>query len=327
MKRIIITKENIEEIIGRQIDLRATEEEIAALNRWREASASNESYYQEIIRINGWYTDLPFSKVNVDQAWTRVKSQMDNTDSFVPKINSGIWIYLGYAASFTILIAAGIFLYRSNIFNLQPSRELVSNETTESFDLDDGSIVTLQPNGALNKISSEGREYNFSGTAQFEVEHDPEVPFIIHINEVRVKDLGTIYQVGAEPGSDTVFVKVTDGIVQFYTLSDEGIMLEKGEEGMFIRSTNRFYKRSIDATKSFLSTAFHDATLDLVIEYLSYSFRKTVIVENENIRKCNITVNFPKAPFEEVKEIIEETLNISITETDDSLFISGKGCQ
>ena len=103
-------------------------------------------------------------------------------------------------------------------------------------------------------------------------------------------------------------------------------MLEVGEEGMYIKSKDRFYKRSIDSNNPFLSIGFDGATLGEVIEHLSYSFRKDVQIENDSLSQCSLTVDFSKSSFEVVKEIIEETLNVKIEKEKNTLLITGTGC-
>ena len=196
-----------------------------------------------------------------------------------------------------------------------------------SYDLADGSVIRLEKNSALSKIDNREREYNFTGEAEFQIVHDDERPFVVHMNNILVKDLGTVFQIASIPTSDTVFVSVTEGIAQFYTLTDSGIILESGEEGMYIKSINRFFKRSIDADNQFLSITFENATLGEVMDHLSYSFRKQVSVQNQGLRNCILTVPFSKAPLHIVKEIIEETLNVEMIENQTSISIEGKGCE
>lgn len=328
MKEILITKDNIEEIVARQCDGIVDQYELRALNNWKKTSDENEEYYQKILKTNAFYADMKANNVDVDTAWSTVRSKMKNTEQNLqehtkrPYSRRQMLKYVGYAASVLLIIVAGIFFNKSDV----PSQYLTT-DVAMSHKLDDGSVIELAENSALNKISESGRAYNFSGEAEFQIVHDDTKPFIVHMNDIIVKDLGTVFRIRSIPTSDTVFVKVTEGIAQFYTLSDSGIVLEEGEEGMYIKSINKFYKRSIDVKNQFLSISFENATLGEVMDHLSYSFRKNISIDNESIRNCNLTVDFSRASLATVKEIIEETLNLEIEEHLTSLSIEGEGCK
>jgi transmembrane sensor len=324
MEKIILTKDNLEEIIGKYLDTIASPAELSALQIWRRESSDNEGYFQQIKQTNSLYSDMKSHPINVDNAWIKVNSKMKINDQKIEPENRifNLWKYARYAASIIVLVSATWWL----IPNQKPL-DVYSSNTQLNYQLDDGSIVNLSANSALNRISKDEREFNFSGSANFTVVHNDEKPFIINMPEVIVKDLGTVFNIDAQPMSDTVFVKVTEGVVQFYTKTDDGIMLEHGEEGMYIKSKNKFYKRSIDVKNQVLSIGFQNETFGDVIDHLSYSFRKEVKLENEALRNCNITVDFSKAPYSLVKEIIEETLNVSIVSDVNVLTFIGEGCE
>jgi ferric-dicitrate binding protein FerR (iron transport regulator) len=320
MKKIIITSDNIETIIGKYLDEQASEEELFAFTKWRQASLENEKYFRSIAEIDESYRELGGNRIDVDKAWHHVQERMNTPEEV--KLNPGIWKYLGYAASFILLISALYVIWPEKQVN-----SFLSEAVPLELDMKDGSSVVLGPNSMLNRIEDNSRSYNFTGQASFEVTHSEEKPFTLFINDLIVQDLGTVFQVKALPGNDTVYVQVKDGLVQFYTKILDGIQLEEGEEGMFIKSKNEFFKRSMDPASPYLSKKFEDATLGMVADHLAYAFRKTIQMENPDIENCSIAVDFTKAPYDLVKEIIEETLDITFIEEDNTLVLSGIGCQ
>jgi transmembrane sensor len=330
MNKIILTNENIEEVIGKQMDNVATSAEIEALASWRQSSSENETYYQHLIQVNDWYTGMQYHKIDVDNAWKSVTQKIhkkERKNQAPQKIK--LWSYLGYAASFLLIIGAVwqlLLLPSLTQTDTNDAEHYATNHSPIDYQLKDGSMVRLSANSAMSKHGDGDRSFSFSGSANFDVIHDDAHPFTVHMDDIIVKDLGTVFDIIAQPSSDTVFVKVTEGIVQFYTSKDKGIMVEHGEEGMYIKSKNQFLKRSIDTKNQFLSIVFNDATFGDVIDHLAYSFRKNIELENENIRQCNITVDFTKAPYSIVKEIIEETLAVTIESRNNTLVINGNGC-
>ena len=323
MKTIKITKENVEEIIAKSLENRMSESEMKALSEWRKEKAENENYYNDMVSLNALYKIGDAHRINVDAAWKKVASKINVKDKKTDKRVRQIfpWSYIGFAASI-ILLLTFVYLIRTD----DSSSSIITSDFSLNHRLVDGSEILLNARSSLTKLKDKTREYNFAGSAKFEIIHDEKNPFVLHLDKVVVKDLGTTFELIAIPGADTIFVSVSEGLVQFYTIEDSGITLEEGEEGMYVKSSHRFYKRAIDQKNAYLTKDFQEAAFSEVIDYLAYSFRKNITIENNDIINCSINVDFSKAPYSLVKEIIEETLNISITENDQSIILSGEGC-
>jgi ferric-dicitrate binding protein FerR (iron transport regulator) len=299
----------------------ASQEELKALDQWRASNAENEKYYQELKKVNEWYSKDTANKINVDEAWKNVNRRMHKDDS--KHFN---WLSVGYAGLFLLVLGAAWYLW-SIQKNGVDEMQYATQENQMNYMLEDGSTILLKENSALSKLTVGERSFNFSGAATFEVEHDEVNPFIVYMDDVIVKDLGTVFDIDASPLNDTVFVKVLEGVVQFYTVENKGLLLEFGEEGMYIKSKDKFYKRSIDEDNPFLSVGFNNTTLGEVVDYLSYAFRKEIAFASDSLSQCNITVDFTKAPYSTVREIIEQTLNITIQREEETLLIKGDGCK
>ena len=319
-----LSNEKINSLIEKEIEGSITAEEKQLINSWKSESQENQRYYQDLINVHSLSSKLFEGNVDTDKAWAKVKDQIqekkvkssDNRRLF----RRNYWKY----AAALVFVLTSVLLFEWNIKKSTPG--LIEIIQPEEHVLFDGSKVLLAQNSALSQVRPDERSFILSGAGNFEVTHDDDNPFELMIDEVRVRDLGTVFEVQAYPMNDTVFVKVAEGIVQFYTLSNLGVILSEGEEGIFIKSLNQFYKRSIDQSKAYLSQSFKTTTLKDVLDHISYSFRKEVIVEHIEVLNCQISVEFEKAPFSIVKEIIEETLGLKISETDDQLIINGSGC-
>lgn len=269
MKKVIITKDNIEEIIAKQNDGSADINEIEAIREWRAKSKNNEEHYLAVLQTNAFYANMEANQVDVDKAWENIRTRMKKPQISV-ELNAGAPVkrleiikWVGYAASIILVVSIGLLLNNS-----ESQSQYNTTDIAMSHKLEDGSVIELGNNSALSKISKYERVYNFSGEAEFKIIHDDAKPFVVHMKDIIVKDLGTVFHIKALPMNDTVFVKVTEGEAQFYTLSHAGLILEQGEEGMYIKSKNKFYKRSIDVENQFLSITFENA---------SFGDRKSVV--------------------------------------------------
>lgn len=326
MNQIIITNNNIDEIIAKEMEGSASQEELKALQAWVHQSTENHKYYQQLHEVNHFYDGKSLGVVDTDKAWSKVYSKIAQSSTIQETTNPKartLWHYVGYAAAIAVLVIAINILWRKP----QATQVYATNNSEVHHSLSDGSSVLLKKNSALRLLQAGKREYKFVGQAKFKVNHDDKIPFVLYMDDVIVKDLGTIFDVDAMPDNDTVQVKVSDGAVQFYTIDNIGMTLNEGEEAIYIKSKNKFLKRAIDVTKEFLTTSFQNATLGDVIDQLSYAFRKEVKLENEAIKNCNITVDFSAAEYALVKDILQETLDINLEEKDGIIIIKGQGCQ
>lgn len=328
-----ITPEHIDEIIVRCLAQEATKEERVALATWRQLSDENERYYTELFFIYENSGKLNQQvEVNVDAAWSKVKMQMAPSEAKVvpiyPTKPRRDWSMWSAAAVLLVVCTFGAWWFLGQDTS-QKALEISSAEKPKEAVLEDGTKVALEAQSSLVQISKNRREYELQGQASFNVVHDEKNPFIIHTDEALIKDIGTVFKVSYIPKNDTVAVKVTEGIVQFYTQSDEGIRLQEGESGYYLRSSKKFYRYPslADSLVLLKSADFDNATLEEVAQKLSTDFNKTIVIEGEALKQCRIKVSFQQESLEHMLDIITATLGIWSRERDGKIVLGGKSCQ
>ncbi|WP_020528899.1 FecR family protein [Flexithrix dorotheae] len=85
-----------------------------------------------------------------------------------------------------------------------------------SFTLSDGSFIHMNADSRLSfpqQFKGENREVSMTGEAYFDIERDENRPFIINTNHIKIKVLGTSFNVKAYNGEDEVSVTVESGRV------------------------------------------------------------------------------------------------------------------
>ena len=123
--------------------------------------------------------------------------------------------WLRIAALFILVAGAGLIGYQ--VFNNEKVEEvLVASQALPVVDtLPDGSVVTLNKNSSLNypsKFKGNKRAIALKGEAFFNVTPDKENPFVINVNDVEIKVVGTSFNVRSENGVTEVIVET--GVVQ-----------------------------------------------------------------------------------------------------------------
>ncbi|MBE7540344.1 MAG: FecR domain-containing protein [Opitutaceae bacterium] len=119
--------------------------------------------------------------------------------------------FAALAAGVVIIVAGGLK------FGVGPPdsgrTSLVSDGTNRTVDLRDGSIVHLNAASEVS-VHFEDKERRLAlvrGEAHFEVAHNPDRPFVVEIENVRVRAVGTAFSVAKGDGS--VRIVVTEGKV------------------------------------------------------------------------------------------------------------------
>lgn len=321
----------IDELIVRSLAKSATTEELAALTEWINLSQKNAAYFKQMKFI--FETSEQIKKnvpVNVDQAWNKVSKTIGGNNTL--SIHSGKtnkFRFLQIAASIALICILGITVYY--ITGTEKQNTLLSLETHEKSihqKLDDGSLITLETNSNLTALHQNKREYKFSGKGKFNVKHNSKNPFILHANNLLIKDIGTIFTVDADPQKDVIHVEVSEGIVHIYTKEQKGIILKQGQTGNYYKSMDVFEKiEPLPDTMHQLATMnFENTELIKVIAAMETKFNTKIEFANEAIKHCRITVKFNHAGLNEILDIISETLDVWTSEEKGKIIIGGKGC-
>ena len=93
--------------------------------------------------------------------------------------------------------------------------------------LADGSTVALNGNSRVWIANADGREAELlSGEALFNIRHNPQRPFVLHLGEDRIEDLGTAFNVVRD--REILRVEVADGAVR-YSRGGHGLQLNAGQ--------------------------------------------------------------------------------------------------
>lgn len=233
------------------------------------------------------------------------------------------------AASIVLVVAAGIIFYQ--LTNNTAEHLIAEQILVQS--LQDGSTVTLNAKSELSYplvFSDKSiREVRLKGEAFFEVEKNPEKPFIIKTSTVRVEVLGTSFSVTSRDGEPTSSVIVASGSVAV-RYGGKSLVLKPNEKAILDRSSGRLFK-VINDDPNYLSWktkvfVFDDTPLDKVVANLSNAYQTEIRLSTENLRECPVTVSFNNQSLNTILEILKATLGLSIEKTDGRFEISGQGC-
>jgi transmembrane sensor len=240
-------------------------------------------------------------------------------------------LFIKLAASVVLVITAGFLLYQ-NFLTEQDVRSLSTTLDSKNNVLPDGSDVFMNKNSALvygydpvKKI----RKTTLTGEAYFKIAENPDRDFIIQVDDLFIKDIGTAFNVRAYPQSDSVSVYVESGEVVIYTETDS-LHIRATETGNYRKSLNLFSKttqnnQNVLAYKTQV-LIFDNAQLGEVIEAVNEVYDRKLKLGTKELERCRITVTFKHESIEVIAEVIAETLSLTLEKTNPEIIFNGNGC-
>ena len=247
------------------------------------------------------------------------------------------------AASF-LALGAGVVLY------LHTGKQSPNTATAiaaprgakKTMQLPDGTKLWLNAGSSIvisNTFASGNREVTLEGEAFFDVKHDEQHPFVIHVGRLDVRVLGTTLNVRAYPGDSTMETTLINGKVEVGVSGEAGssILLHPNEKltiamnrtaspakspdssttGRPAAAPPKFLRRPIEPDRtdgtitetSWVSNklVFRQETLSAMATRLERWYDVTIIFDNQQFRNDTLSGTFPQEPLDDVMHALQIT--------------------
>jgi transmembrane sensor len=344
MKNWCVNKEEnyIDNLITRCLTGEATTDEQEQLSAWIALQVENRKYYQKIKQafdLSGQYYANKGSKVpdlDIGQEWDHFLNQIEKKEttnilSITPKRNSyPMWARM--AAAVLVVVASGFvinyFLSRNDSIHFE-----TANNTLE-VTLPDGSHVALNHNSQLSFVPEYGtktRTVKLIGEGFFDVERNPQKPFIIEVNGAVVEVLGTSFNVQGYNTRTELEVVVETGTVKFSVPDiQKDVTLAAGDRGVY-QKENKDLSSRVNKDINFLSwktrkLVFEENDLRSVVETLNHVYQTNISIATQVSDTCVVTVTFDQQSLEAILNVLKTTLNLTYTIKDGQIEITHAGC-
>ncbi len=326
------TPNHIDELIASYLSGEATLEEVAIVDRWREADGDNQKYFEHLRLIfeRAARTGSAIS-FDTDQAWERLRENLAKGKSVPMRRHKRSTLLLKIAASMILCVVAGIFAYRNLATGNIQSTEVLAGAETRLDTLPDGTAVFLNRHSNIYykfDRRSDSHTAALQGEAYFDIKRDDSETFIVTAGETLIKDIGTSFNVTAYPEANTIEVVVDEGEVQFYRSDHPGVNIRAGERGIYDRVSRTFTISAPDPNATAYKTrsfTFSNRRLESVVQSLNNVYDTSIHID-ENLRGCKLTVAFQGERIEEIAAVIAETLGLSVAREGDMIRLHGEGC-
>lgn len=329
------------DLIGRYLSGNISAEDRQDLLDWADASATNRSFFEEMIQL--WRisaTETPPFTTDIGAAWDKVdaristialKEEPESTNARLVAMN---WPRLLLRVAAVLMLALGMWWWFSKNNTSDPA-SLLSVQTQQQqkqVELPDGSTVWLNSETSISYFEEKNkRKVQLSGEAFFEVTKDPNRPFVIQSGEVETRVLGTSFNLRAYPEEKTVEISVETGIVEFAPVEKmEKLELEAGSSGVYKKGTaqleeNKTENANANAWKT-KELHFEDVPMEKVKQILERYFNKTIVINNQAILNCKIIGEFKNPELDTILNIMEYSMNLKAKKLGDTISLSGAGC-
>ena len=276
-------------------------------------------------------------RVNVDKAWSALKGRLENDGLISEKETSSTRLLtpvLRMAAAMILLAALSISAYF--IFSDQSDNMKLAARTDMAEEyglpLPDGSVVDMNAYSKIQFSLDEAgnRLVKLSGEAYFNVTNDPDRSFIIRTGQAVIRVTGTTFSVRSDLAGNRIEVYVESGSVQFFLAGDyeNRIILESGKMGILENNALRM-ENNLD--ENYLSwktrkLTFRKANLGEVARVLNRTYKKEILLGNQNLENCLFTGTFYGQPVDSVVRVIQVAFNLDVHQNKNSFVLSGDGC-
>ncbi|WP_142686382.1 FecR family protein [Chitinophaga polysaccharea] len=294
-----------------------TPSEKAAVTAWLAEKAEHQRYFEHFRLI--WEESRKLaavSTVNENDAWSRFQQRVgaDENTTRIVKMDTGFaWRpILRIAAVLIIMIGAAGAWYISS----QRNAPLVvsSGEQIKQDVLPDGSQVTLNKQSTITYAGdNKQRLVKLEGEAFFNVTQDPGKPFVIKVNDVTVRVLGTSFNVKSTRGKTEVIVET--GAVEV-TKNKNSVQLKQHEKAVVTEQQEAPSKQSnTDELYSYYRTqtfVCNNTPLWKLVEILNEAYGVNIVIANNDKRDLQINSTFTNSSLDSTLKVIGLTYEIAV---------------
>lgn len=323
-------------LITRKLSGELSEAEEKKFQDWLMADPGNEVFFRNLEKS---WTDEPESSANkfffdYEKGLNKLREKIDREESVTPirtirRKRKTLTVYQGWTIAAIMLVAISLSVAGSLISKNYLQEETISVRSYATSDVEqriitlaDGSVVRLNRNSKieLSDENSDTRTVRLDGEAFFDIERDPDRPFIVYSGDAVVEVLGTSFNV---KGRSEVMVAVKEGMVSLRNGNHEersAAHLVAGQLGI-LSEVGENVKIETDEVENYFSwmnghLKFERMPFDKVIWQLERIYDEEHRVEDPEMQSIRLTVYTEQIQREQVLESISAALNISYTEQD-----------
>ncbi len=322
--------EHIDAYIARHLAGETTPAEEAALQSWIGKSAENRQYFADLKSIWERSTALrpaPPRAVDTEAALGKVKSRLRGNAELRPLTVRSRLVWRAAAAVFLAAVAV-YFLWLRNVPDT--GTVIAATQTALTDTLTDGSVITVSAQSGLSfaqNFNVRERRVRLRGEARFKVASDTTRPFIVDVQDLEVRVVGTEFTVDNATDSSVVAVRVSEGKVRV-TTARQAMLLLAGDAASYDKKTGILTRLQDQQSPKGSRMLWFDASpLKDVVQRVETAYGIKITLKNKTLEECLLTARYNDLSKEEVLDLITESFSLRLTQQGNNEFtLDGKGC-
>ena len=338
--------EDIYALIAKFLTAQLSEAETAELDRWKFESRENLQEYNDFVALWAQTGSLKMSG-SIDQLKAQ-KAIRERAGIYSSRKRWANWVIQAAAVVVLSLIFSGIY---SSLTHSNQEQNIVDNSypatyqeikaafgTQTKVELADGTKVFLNSGSKLRFpqtfANQEERKVVLDGEGYFEVKKNKQKPFIVEVNKLNIKVLGTKFNVDAYADNFSVSVALVEGSVMLQGNAGGGnkkLMQLSPNQVATMNSVDQILSKS-DVADLYKYTAwingrivFYGDPIQTVVKKLSKWYNVDIVISDKKLEGYKFTGTFMNEPLEQVLNILSMTSQMSyvvepiVKQTDNSM--------
>jgi ferric-dicitrate binding protein FerR (iron transport regulator) len=338
----------IDDLIAKVLAEEATVTEQAELRTWLKESDEHSHYFNDMQRIWTLSSDIfsiesgnPIYAVDTEGGWQAVQKRLEKPNVQAHSSLTISWLQprllLRLAAAVAVLAVAGIWFFAQKAVHTE-GVEIVAIESPIEKTLVDKSDIKLSKASKLTTAFTEKeRRVKLEGEAFFKVASDTMKPFIVEVQNLEIKVVGTEFNVDNVSEAGKVIVTVTEGKVLLSTgrhlkegQGNDQAFLIKGMKAIYDTATGDLAIQNQEQAEVMPSLNFllNRRKMHQVAKDLSKYFKMDIQIGSPAIENCEVNTDFSNQNLDMIIDLLKDTYpSFEFIKTAKGYMIKGDSCQ
>lgn len=201
--------------------------------------------------------------------------------------------------------------------------------------LSDGTTVKLNAGSSIKYpvkfIAGLNREVFLEGEAFFDVTTDTENPFIVNMNEIGIRVLGTKFNASSYPEDDQINTVLVEGSINIYKTKNAktqntATLLKPNQIASWSKTDKNIViqETDVDIHTAWINgrIRFRHLTFAKIVKKLERKYDVEIVNNNEALNEEMFTASFDIEPIEEVLKVFQNNYGLSYTINDKLIIIN-----
>ncbi|WP_298541458.1 FecR domain-containing protein [uncultured Aquimarina sp.] len=302
--------------------------------KWINEDQANQKRYNLLKATYVSSTLDAYEDINKEKAYQKFYSRKTSSKRAYKSI--------AIAASFVVLCIAG-YTFSSVTGNnlIVTTVDFFSNDIKsiatnpgdqKTIILPDGSTVVMNADSYVTypkKFADSIRTVTLIGEAFFDVKRDTTKPFIVHTDNIKIRVLGTSFNIKSYPNDEKVETTLVTGKVEVLNNKNETpIVLEPSQQAVYTKKKSSIKVDSVDS-KNIIAwkegkLVFDKTPLKQVVLDLKRKYNTEFIIRSDTLLQYKYTGEFDNLSLEEVLEILKLSSPINYKHLNNKIMLESQ---